>query len=344
MSIGLAVSDVPALAGLRFRQLRGADDAGALCAVRAGCIEHDQIDLYSTSEGVPSLEQARAVLAQAAAAGRQDQWLIVEANEHVIGYSRFESWHERDGVWVYLSLGWLLPSWRGRGIGTAMLHTMEERIVRAAAAEHPDATCEFAANASSSEAEATALLLHEGYDAGYTVLEMGLDPALPLPAPSSLPPGITIRPVLPEHYPLIAASIGESYSNEYAAGRFGDDYDPELYAADLKAPPNTPSLWQVAWDGNQVAGQALPVVRNGRAEVFEVSVRPAWRRRGLGRALLVRALHDLRRRNISIVRLHTVAEFPTQAWRLYESVGFRVLKRFPRYRKAFSWQRPTIAQ
>lgn len=335
MSTALALPDAPSLAGLSFRRLCGAEDAGAICAVRAGCIEHDQIDLQSTSEGVPNPEQARPALATAAAEGRQERWLIVEVREQVIGYSRFESWREGDGMWVYLSLGWLLPQWRGKGIGTAMLHWAEERIVRAAVAEHPGDACEFAANASSTEAEATALLLHEGYSAGYTVLEMGLDPVQPLPAPSPLPTGIVARPVLPEHYPPIAASIGESYANEYPAGRFSDDYNPESYAADLKELPNNPALWQVAWDGDQVAAQVLPVIRNGRAEIFEVSVRPAWRGRGLGRALLTRALHDLRRRNVSAIRLHTVLEFPTQAWRLYESVGFRVLKRFPRYRKPF---------
>jgi len=34
------------------------------------------------------------------------------------------------------------------------------------------------------------------------------------------------------------------------------------------------------------------------------------------------------------VRLHTVAEFPTRARDLYASLGFRVLKESPRYRKS----------
>lgn len=36
------------------------------------------------------------------------------------------------------------------------------------------------------------------------------------------------------------------------------------------------------------------------------------------------------------IRLHIVAEFKTRARDLYQSLGFRVLKEFPRYRKPLS--------
>jgi ribosomal protein S18 acetylase RimI-like enzyme len=331
----VAVGDASHFPGLSFRHIRGEDDAAALCTVRSGCVERDQVDLLSTLEGVPTLEQARAALAGATERGENDQWLLAQVGERVIGYSRFTSWREGDGMWVYLALGWVLPQWRGKGIGTSMLHWMEGRVRRHAAEHHAGEPCEFAANASCTEPEATALLLHKGYYVGYTALEMGLDASVSLASPPELPSGIALRPARPDHCAAIAASIGEAYVHEYAGGRFSDDYDAAAYAADLAQPPNDAALWQVAWDGDEVAGQVLPVVRGGRAEIFEVSVRPAWRRRGLGRALLVRALHDLRARGVSVIRLHTVAEFPTCAWRLYESVGFRVLKRFLRYRKPF---------
>jgi mycothiol synthase len=160
-----------------------------------------------------------------------------------------------------------------------------------------------------------------------------LDRSTPVPA-HSLPAGIEVRPVLPEHYPLISASIGEAYQNEYAESRFQETFDAAAYAAKLRAPKHDPTLWQVAWAGQQIAGQVLARVENGRAEVFEVSVRPAWRRQKLARALLSRALQGLRARGLEVVRLHTVAEFRTRASDLYRSVGFRVLKEFPRYRKS----------
>jgi tRNA(Arg) A34 adenosine deaminase TadA len=68
--------------------------------------------------------------------------------------------------------------------------------------------------------------------------------------------------------------------------------------------------------------------------MYDISVRPAWRRKGLARALLTRALWNLRQRGEQVIRLNTVAEFRTRAQDLYRSVGFRLLKEFPRYRKS----------
>lgn len=208
-----------------------------------------------------------------------------------------------------------------------------ERLAReSAAAQHPGEPFELAANASSTEHDSTALLLHEGYTAGYTVLEMGLDLAALAPV-YPMPDGIEVRPVSPEHFPLIAESIAEAYQNEYADNRFQETYDPAEFAARLSKPGQDPTLWQVAWDGEQIAGQVLAVIEDDQADVFEVSVRPAWRRQGLARALLTRALHGLRARGVEEIRLRTTSEFRTRAKDLYSSVGLRVLKEYPRYRK-----------
>lgn len=324
--------DMPAIEGLRFRTIRGEEDAEALYAVHTGRVARDGIDPASTFEDMPSLDNLRARLAQAVANQQEVQWLVAQVHQQVVGYSQIGSWLEEDGRWVYLIRGWVLPKWRGLGIGTAMLH-WGEGAARQMAAQHPGVPFEFAGNASSTEQDATALLLHEGYQAGYTVLEMGWDISTELPA-HPLPPGIEVRAVLPEHYPLITASIAEAYQHEYDDKRYQETFDSEAYIATLKAPGQDPTLWQIAWDGQEIAGQVLSLIENGRAEVFEVSVRPAWRRKGLARALLTRALQELREREVKVIRLRTVADFRTRASDLYRSVGFRVLKEYPRYRKS----------
>lgn len=329
----IVLPEMPAIAGLHLRPIRGEEDAEALCAVHAGRSAHDAVDPISTFEDSPGRDELRTALLEAISAGQQDRWLVAQAGDRVVGYSQIDCWPEEDGMWVYLILGWVLPEWRGQGIGTAMLHRCEDAVRHLAAAHHPNEKFEFAANASSTEKDATALLLHEGYRAGYTVLEMGWDPAVPLPE-LSLPPGIQVRPALPEHYPLIAASVGEAYQHEYAGSRFQETFDPADYAARLASARHDPALWQVAWDGDRVVGQVLSAMEDGRAEVFEVSVHPAWRRQGLARALLASALRSLRGRGVEVIRLRTVAEFRTRASDLYRSVGFRVLKEFPRYRKS----------
>jgi mycothiol synthase len=325
--------DLPAIEGVRFRPISGVEDGDALCAVHAGRQARDAVDPLSILETFPSRDDLREALARAKAAGLENEWLVAQAADRAAGYGRIAVWQENDGMWVYLLLGWVLPEWRGRGIGTAILRWGEQAARRSASTRHPGEKFELAANASGTEPDAAALLAREGYRAGYTVLEMEWDLSTPLPA-LPLPAGIEARSAQPEHYPLIAACVGEAYKNEFAGGRFQEKFDPADFAAQIGAPKHDPSLWQVAWAEDTVAGQVLSRMTNGRAEIFEVSVHPAWRRRGLARALLTRALLCLRGRGAAGIRLHTVAEFRTRACDLYRSVGFRVLKEFPRYRKS----------
>lgn len=294
----------------------------------------DAVDPMSSLESIPSLESLRRSLSDAVAKARQAYWLVAEVERCVVGYGRIASWPERDGTWVYLALGWVTPTWRGRGIGTALLRGTEDRIRELAAAEHPTERGEVAANASSTELEATALLRNEGYQVAYRLVEMGLDAATPVPAAEpQWPSGIQVRRVTPGHCLPLAHSVQEAYRGEYPGGRYDSSADPAEFAAQLREAMRDAALWQVAWDGDQIAGQVLSTLEEGRAEVFEVSVRPSWRRRGLARALLFRALRALRSRGVDVVRLHTRTDFQTRAVDLYASLGFRVLKEFPRYRK-----------
>jgi ribosomal protein S18 acetylase RimI-like enzyme len=330
----ILLPDMPAIDGLCFRSPYGEQDAEALAALQAGCAAPEAVDLLSTLEIIPTGEEMRTALVKAAAAQQLDRRLVAEVNGQVVGSAIIESWHEEDGRWVYQVYGWVLPEWRGRGIGTAMLHWGEHKARQLAPVEHPGEPLELAGKASRTDLEAAILLLHEGYTFGYTELEMALDPSAPLPE-SPLPPGLDVRPALRVHIRLIAESIAESYRSEFPGDRFRDTRveiagQAEWYSSLV----HDRSLWQVAWDGDQVAGQVLPMMERGHVVIDEVSVRPTWRRRGLARALLTRALRDLRSRGLTAIRLITTAEFPTRARDLYTSLGFHVVKEFPHYRKS----------
>ncbi len=338
----LTLPEAPAIAGLRFRYTRGAQDAEALHAVQYASVAYDAGNDPLILKTIPSKEAIAGWLENAVKEGRAGDWLVAQVEDHVVGYNEIMGWKEAasesDITWVYLNVGWVLPTFRGKGLATAMLRYAENEIRRRAAADHPGEKIEFAANADTCEKEAAALLLHEGYHVVFTRLDLDLDPAVPLPPPASLPEGLMVRPAISEHIPLISASMDESYQHENAPAR---TYDPGGNLALLRNPKHDLNLWQVAWgctNGvDEVAGQALAVIENGRAEVFEVSVRPAWRRRGLARCLLLRVLHDLRARGMQDIWLCTLAEWPTRAVDLYQSLGFRITKESPRYRKPFNW-------
>ncbi|HLK60653.1 MAG TPA: GNAT family N-acetyltransferase [Chthonomonadaceae bacterium] len=324
----LAWNAAPTLPGLRFRHVMEGD-AAALFGVHERCVDHDQVDRLSSIEYAPTQDDLAYRLAEVVRQERTGNWLVAQLGEDVVGYCRITWWKETDGMWLYLTVGWVVPNWRGKGIGTAMLHWAEARI-RQLAREHPNAGLwEFGSNATNTEKEATALLIHAGYRPAYTVMDMELTDFSLAPQPR-LPDGLELRPLMPDSYRAVWNSIHASYEK----GRYSEEPTEARFRAYFEAPEHDPALWQVAWDGDEVAGQVLCKIERGRGEVYEVSVRPAWRRRGLARGLLAYGLHALQRRGAHIVRLHTVAEFPTQAKVLYGSVGFHVRKEFPRYRKS----------
>lgn len=319
-----------AIAGMTFRRLRGAEDYPRLAAVHAGCREVDQIDPLSAVESIPAAAEIADNLAPTASFDPERDVLVAEtAGGEVIGYSQVVWWRERDGLHLYLVLGYLLPAWRARGIGSAMLAWAERRARELAATGTRRGPAMYGANASSTERDATQMLLDHGYAEAFGLLEMELaaDAAI---VPASLPASVELRPAaMPEHYRAIWDSIQEAYA-ESPQNIVADD---EQYQAWLRRPDFDPSLWQIAWAGTEIAGQVLTGIAHGRGEVTEVSVRKPYRGTGLARALLTRGLLALRARGATPVRLFCRADNRFGAPVFYRSTGFRDLKTFVRYRK-----------
>jgi len=333
-TIQTVAPDVPDIDGLAFRSLRGEEDADGLFAIHTERVVHDGVDLSLHREGLPSLENLRRWIAQAVAANEQGNWLIAQVDQRIVGYSQVENWHEEDDIWVYFIGGWVLPEWRGRGIGAAMLRWGEALARQLAETQHPNKRFEFAANASATERSSAALLKNEGYYVGFTTLELHFDLSTILPATPLLPEGIEVRPLMKEHHPRLIDSIIECYHKAFPDNRFRTTFDRVAYFTEkFSKPPHDPTLCYIAWDGNEIAGQVMLEKENGAVCVDQVSVRPAWRRIGLARALLIRALRDVLERGEKNIWLDTYAEYQTRAMDLYQSVGFHIVKEFPRYRK-----------
>ena len=70
--------------------------------------------------------------------------------------------------------------------------------------------------------------------------------------------------------------------------------------------------------------------------VSVLGVRSSWRRKGLGRALLLQAFAELRALGKRTVGLGVDGLNPTGAVRLYERAGMRVARRNDQYRKPLS--------
>jgi mycothiol synthase len=90
-----------------------------------------------------------------------------------------------------------------------------------------------------------------------------------------------------------------------------------------------PSLWFLAFDGDQLAGVVIGFVRGAETGwVRGLGVRRPWRGRGLGLALLQQAFAAFYGRGLRTVGLGVDAQSPTGATRLYERAGMHVTERY----------------
>ncbi|MFI1655028.1 GNAT family N-acetyltransferase [Streptomyces sp. NPDC020472] len=322
---GNGLAPLDRMPGYAFRSYHGHEDHGAMAAVRLGCAERDRIDARSVVEGLPTA--AEIAEASAKLDDPSQEQVLVEHDGGVVGYSTIRWWQERDGTWLYLHRGYLLPEHRGQGIGSAMLDWAESRI-RQLVQQHGTAqTAVLGANATASEQEATALLLESGYRRVFSLVELELADLRQLPDGKPLPAGIRVGAVDPSSYRAAWKTVVDSY----AGAAFTERWTFESFLATADS-----TCWRAAWDREDMAGVALCSVRRQDAtvgEVEELSVRTGSRRLGLGRALLLDGLRCLRAHGAETARLCTGTANPHRSYDLYESVGFRRQNEYVRYRK-----------
>lgn len=325
--------DAPPIPGLTFRTFRDDSDFQALVDVIAACQEHDQVDPLSPEAGIPTVAELAQSFSEAENIDLSRDMLLVTIADQVVGFQWVRWWTQADGTWVYYHRGRVVPEWRSQGIGTATLHWAERHIRDLAAARPTDTSAVYQANTTTHEKDYNHLLLQEGYSPVHSFIELGYDHRHPLPEPA-LPSGFELRPARPEHYRAIWEANEEAFADEW--GHREPDAAAFLkFLGNLLTNPHfDPELWQVAWHDDEIAGVALcEITARGVGEISDLSVRPAWRGYGLARALLIHAVHALKSRGLEHIRIFTDADDPFGARSLYESIGFRVLTEYLRYRK-----------
>jgi len=309
---------------IHYRPTQGTNDAAALIQIHALCHDVDCSDPVSLLEYRPTLAWYQDELARS----NPTDWTIAEVSGTVAGYGHtLWDWAERDGTHVLLHIGWVAPAWRGHGIGTALLACLEARC-REKAAGVQAIRYEYGANASAQEPNACRHLEATGYTPAYTLWEMEHDATIRL-GDVPWPEGYELSPAEPDQYRAIWQCIGDAYDVSRPGGRFATVPTEAGFQSYFPSDSADPMLWFVAWQGSRVAGQVLCRLHERCGEVFEVSVGYGHRRKGLARALLARGIEALRARGVPVVRLYTVYENPTAAWRLYEQVGFQKVGVFP---------------
>ncbi len=264
---------------------------------------------------------------------------IAEVDGRMVGHARRDWVDATDGVREYRGRGAVDPGWRRRGIGRALAEDGERKALALAAVHETDRPRVFGVFAEARNLGANALVESMGYAPVRWFFDMertGLDRDLPDIRP--LPEGIEVRPVTAEHVRTIWRADIEAFRDHWG----GHDESEEALQRYLDSPDHDPSLWIVAWDGDEVVAGSLNTIyaqenqATGlrRGWLDSVFTRRAWRKRGIAGGLIARSLHVLAQRGMDTAALGVDADNPSGALRLYESYGFTVTER------SQAWRRP----
>jgi GNAT superfamily N-acetyltransferase len=324
----------PPIPGLKFRHFRGEEDFPGMAAAIEASADADHV------ERTISVEDIANTYAHLTNCDPYRDMIFAEVDGRVIGYSRgFWAVEAADELHLYGFLGFLVPEWRRKGIGGAIVRWMEARLREVAAGHPPDRPQVFQAFADAGEKGFAALLEKRGYRPvriGYEMVRPSLEDIPDFP----MPEGLEVRPALPEHYRAIWEADQEAFRDHWGYTEPTEDQYREWLGNKVIFQPE---LWQIAWDTatDQVAGQVRTFIEHAENEKYNrkrgytefISVRRPWRKRGLARALIARSLAVQREQGMTESALGVDSENLSGATRIYEACGFRVVKQSTVYRK-----------
>jgi ribosomal protein S18 acetylase RimI-like enzyme len=328
----IKVAGAPQIPGLRFRGFRGPDDYPAMVSV---------IENSKGPDGIERTESVEDVIRNYRHLTNCDPYqdmVFAEVDGQPVGYGRTWWIREDAGDRRYHFFAFLMPEWREKGIRRAMVRYLEQRM-RRIAADHPAADPKsFETWASDTEMHWESLLQSMGYEAvryAYDMVRRDLEEIPNL----SLPDGLEVRPAVPEHHTQIWAAAREAFRD--LSGASEQWWTDSEFEAWQEHPTFQPRLWQVAWDGDEVAGMVLNFIDEAQNEEYHrrrgytetICVRRPWRKRGLAKALIARSFQVLKDEGMTEAALGVDTDNPSGALNLYKAMGFRRVKSFTTYRK-----------
>ena len=204
---------------------------------------------------------------------------------------------------------------KGRGLGA-------EIVDRGETFARDEGVEKIRAGAPEPDAAARALFESRGYREVRRFYEMAIE-LTEAPAEPVLPAGLVVDELRDDEYETFYAALNESFAEHWEwhpkpyeewialrRGQHRDEHGP---------------VWFVVRDGDELAA----VTRNdakvaGGGYVGAIGVRPAWRGKGLAKALLYRTFAEFWRRGTTRVTLDVDSQNETGAVKLYERVGMHV--------------------
>lgn len=213
-------------------------------------------------------------------------------------------------------------------LGFQLLKYLEQK-----AASRAKGTIQFTTQISEKNRTLLQLFASSGYESNLSFLIMELTLSEP-PAKPQWTAGIRVR--------TFDRGLDEkvAYQTDEEASKDKGYHNPLSYEDWVKRMGMNresfdPKIWFLACAGSDVVGAALNIHDRDPDIVWidHLSVKREWRKKGIGKALLLHSFGEFFRRGIKTVRLSVDSKSLTNAPRLYESVGMKVVQQYHVYKK-----------
>lgn len=257
------------------------------------------------------------------------------ADGRIVGY--IEVW-DTDPVpvnnWVW---GRVHPDFEGQGIGSALMDWADERVAQTAERVPAGLQVAYACSTLDWYEPAKRLFAARGLNLTRYFWRMVIDFDGPPPVPV-WPEGLRLSSVA-EQGDLLAVyrADQEAFQDHWGYVEQPEEEGFADWRKWTEMPDYDPALWFLALDGDEIAGLCLCRREFGEdpgmAWISTLAVRKAWRKRGLGLALLHHAFGVFYGEGKARAGLGVDAASLTGATRLYEKAGMHVARRYDSYQK-----------
>ena len=319
-SIKQDFATLPELAGFTFRRFNGPEDYAQMAEVIMS--NRDDPDTIPTTP-----EEIAQHYANLRESDIKRDLLFVFNDATMVAYGRVsQRWEEDNQIWVYAWLNHVHRDWKGKGLEKVLANWFEAQAKAIHFHLYPDQPGTLSVAFPSRKQDELTLFGELGCQPCRYFDDMIHDlqhiPEIPLPK------GLELRPVIPGQIRMIWEASTRAFQDHWGyVSPTEEDYQSFISNKQWFQP----FLWQVAWDGNEIAGSIMNYInlheneqkKRFRGYTETISVQRKWRGKGLAKAMLSRSLKLMKLLNMQEAALGVDSENPNHATKLYADLGFQ---------------------
>ncbi len=255
-----------------------------------------------------------------------DAWIVIAPGDRLIGYADVE---HRQHVRIH-TFARVLPDYAGKGIEEYLLQLAEDWAQKQISLAKSGVRVTLNSWTSNQNDAAQRSFERAGFKEvrRHWRMEIEMQEA---PRTPEWPDHVTVRTFKPgQDDRTVFAAVDEAFQDHW--GHMEGNFE-EWKHWTIERENFDPSLWFLAFEGDEIAGASLCTYQMDDGWVDTLGVRRPWRRKGLGIALLFHSFGEFYRRGKYKVGLGVDSQNLTGATRLYERAGMHVARIYISFEK-----------